>query len=95
MSSKKFRLAKEKKKEVYIPESIYAAGTAPIEIFLLVILGDALALICYDQNLLLIDKIFIGFAVLMSISAIFILFSKIYVAIAKAVEKRINKPHKA
>lgn len=94
MSSKKFRLTKEKKKYVYIPEIIYTAGTAPTMLLLLAIMGDASALICYDQGQQL-NKIFIGLAVFMNISAVFILISKIYVAIAKAIEKRINKPQKA
>ena len=93
MSSKRFRLAKEEKKEVHIPELIHVLGTAPIMILLLAVIGDGLALICYSRGQM-IDKIFIGLAVLMNISTIFILISKIYVAIAKTVEKRINKPQK-
>lgn len=86
-------------REVYIPKLIHDAGTAPnlfdyIVILPLTIIGDGFALIAYSRGQM-IDKIFIGVDVLLNILVIFILISKIYVTIAKAVEKRLNNPHKA
>lgn len=79
-------------REVYIPKLIHAVGTAPnlfdyIVILPLAIIGDGFALISYGRGQM-IDKIFIGLDVLLNILVIFILISKIYVTIAKAVEKK-------